>query len=229
MPIVLAYAEPPAAIAPAPPRPSVITQPDWVAKPNLEDLRTLYPPEALKNRVEGRAIIHCDVNAEGALVACSVVKEDPLDLGFGDAAMRMANLFRMRPQTRDGLPTSGGKVNIPILFTLPPPTTATNGGSPPQTPAPDWRRKPTGENLAQVYPAHAARANIEGRGIIRCEVTAEGTLTNCFVLAEGPSGEGFGEAALKLAKYFVMRPMTKDGVPVAGGVITIPIRFQLPH
>jgi TonB family protein len=228
MPIVLAYAEPAAAVAAAPLRPSVITQPDWLAKPTLEDLQTLFPPGALKAGAEGLAVIHCQVSAQGALVDCTVVHQEPPDAGFGDAALRMAGLFRMRPQSKDGLPTSGGTVNIPIRFTLPRPPAANDGRSA-QTPAPDWRRKPTAENLARVYPAHAVSANIEGEGIIRCEVTAEGTLANCFVVAEGPAEEGFGEAALKLAKYFVMRPQTKDGVPVAGGVITIPIRFRLPY
>jgi protein TonB len=93
---------------------------------------------------------------------------------------------------------------------------------------PDWRRKATGENLARVYPQHAQSANIEGRGVIRCDVTAEGAMANCVVVEETPRGEGFGEATLKLAKYFVMRPQTKDGVAVAGGSVTIPIVFRLP-
>ena len=40
-------------------------------------------------------------------------------MGFGDAAMKMSKLFKMRPQTKDGQPVDGGTVRIPIRFTLP--------------------------------------------------------------------------------------------------------------
>lgn len=82
--------------------------------------------------------------------------------------------------------------------------------------------------MARYYPSRAARRDIEGRAVIGCHVTADGRLTRCSVDAESPSGEGFGEAALKMSRHFKMRPMTRDGVPVSGGVIRIPIRFALP-
>ena len=63
---------------------------------------------------------------------------------------------------------------------------------------------------------------------LRCRVDASGALTDCSVTDETPTGEGFGEAALAMSPLFHMRPMTRDGVPVAGGRINIPIRFGLP-
>ena len=69
--------------------------------------------------VSGRATISCTVNARGALDGCSIVSEDPADMGFGDAAMRMSKLFRMRPKTTDGQPVDGGTVRIPLRFVLP--------------------------------------------------------------------------------------------------------------
>jgi TonB family protein len=108
------------------------------------------------------------------------------------------------------------------------------GASPPApaTPViitnPDWQRKPTGEDIARYYPQGAQMKNLGGRASITCQVTAEGTLSDCNVTEESPLGEGFGEAALKLGTLFRMRPMTRGGVPVDGGKIHIPIRFQLP-
>jgi TonB family protein len=124
MPIVLAYAEPPAAVAP-PPRASVITSPDWLRKPTGADLAQFYPKAAADAHIEGRAILRCQVAATGELADCTTSNEEPLGQGFGDAALKLAAYFKMRPMTKDGLPVSGGKINIPIRFMLPkqdPPT-----------------------------------------------------------------------------------------------------------
>jgi protein TonB len=59
------------------------------------------------------------VNAKGTLDGCSIVSEEPADQDFGSAAIRLSKLFKMRPQTKDGAPVDGGKINIPIRFVLP--------------------------------------------------------------------------------------------------------------
>ena len=110
---------PPAPPPPEPPRPSVITQPDWVRRPSGEDLERYYPERAQRMNVEGRASLSCTVNARGTLEGCSVASEDPSDQGFGDAAMRMSKLFKMRPMTKDGAPVDGGRITVPIVFRLP--------------------------------------------------------------------------------------------------------------
>jgi hypothetical protein len=45
------------------------------------------------------------------------------------------------------------------------------------------------------------------------------------MIAESPSGLGFGEAALTLTRYFAMRPKTVNGIPVGGATVVIPMRF----
>jgi protein TonB len=69
--------------------------------------------------VNGKASISCMVNAKGTLENCSVVSEDPPDMGFGDAAMKMTKLFKMRPATKDGQPVNGQSVRIPLRFQIP--------------------------------------------------------------------------------------------------------------
>jgi TonB family protein len=93
---------------------------------------------------------------------------------------------------------------------------------------PDWARKPNAEDLARFYPERAIRNNEGGRATFECKVVEDGTLTDCHVLEDSPPGDGFGEAALKLAPLFKMRPMTKDGHPVSGGTVRIPLRFVIP-
>jgi protein TonB len=94
---------------------------------------------------------------------------------------------------------------------------------------PYWIHKPSGEDMARVFPKAAARAGLEGGATISCRVTAVGTLAECKVAVESPPGQGFGEAALNLGKLFKMGPMTRDGLPVEGGTVNIPIRFRLPR
>ncbi len=104
--------------APPPPRPSVLTNPDWSARPSADDVARYYPDRAQRMEVSGRAEISCTVLSTGKLTGCTVVSEDPADQGFGDAALKLSKLFKMRPQTKEGAPTNGGTVRIPIRFQI---------------------------------------------------------------------------------------------------------------
>src|SRR6185503_5853162 len=89
-----------------------------------EDMANYYPKAAAAANVEGQATIACRVTKEGTLSECRVAEESPPGQGFGEAALGLATLFKMRPMTRDGAPADGGKINIPIRFRLPRPPAA---------------------------------------------------------------------------------------------------------
>jgi protein TonB len=111
----------PAPPTPAPPKPhaAVIGNPDWLHKPDGDDMAALYPDRAQRMNTGGHATISCTVTVAGTLTACSVVSEDPADYGFGEAALKLAHLFKMKPKTEDGSPVGGASVVVPIRFVVP--------------------------------------------------------------------------------------------------------------
>lgn len=116
----------------------------------------------------------------------------------------------------------------PVIVPGPPPPPA-----PPAPPAPsvitnpDWVRRPSGADLARFYPSRAASDGTEGSSTIECTVQANGRLTDCSVVSESPAGAGFGRAHVQLASRFQMRPQTRDGAPVGGARVRIPIAWRL--
>jgi TonB family protein len=93
---------------------------------------------------------------------------------------------------------------------------------------PEWARRPTGDDMAAVYPRRALARGQSGSAAIRCRVDANGKLKPCRVLAEAPPGWEFGQAALRLAASFKLRAKTA-GRSVEGAVVTIPLYFHAPN
>lgn len=99
----------------------------------------------------------------------------------------------------------------------------------PRITRPDWAQKPTGDQMADFYPKKAQEERVSGKAWMTCAVTAQGVLRDCVIDLETPRGWGFGEAALGLASFFLMKPKTVDGEPVDGGEVTVPINFEYPE
>jgi TonB family protein len=107
----VSVAEPSAAATPPP-------LAHWTRMPSGDDIARVYPPRAEQMNRSGRAIINCSVTAQGTLSDCSIVSEDPPEFGFGEAALRLAHLFKMNPTTPSGVAVTDATVKIPIHFDM---------------------------------------------------------------------------------------------------------------
>src|SRR5580704_14265176 len=87
---------------------------------------------------------------------------------------------------------------------------------------PVWDRAPGQDDWAKAYPAHAAQAGIAGAVKMKCAATSAGLLSDCAVIQETPTGEGFGAAALSLATGMALKPNDASGQPITGRNLIVP-------
>lgn len=79
--------------------------------------------------------------------------------------------------------------------------------------SPIWIERP--RNPERYYPREAFMRGVAGEVVLDCDVDVFGRLS-CAVASETPAGQGFGDAALRIAGAHVMRPAMQDGAPVRG-------------
>jgi TonB family protein len=102
-----------------------IAEPAWVAIPDADVIAAAYPAAAAaKGVATGKGTARCIVAGDGSLRDCSVAAETPEGLGFGQAAVRIAEGMKMNLWTPSGEPVIGATIRLPIRFEQPAPAPA---------------------------------------------------------------------------------------------------------
>jgi len=192
----------------------------WVARPVGDDLARVYPTRAHRFELSGRAVLRCSVEHDGTMSGCGVLFEEPVDMGFGEAALALTPRFRLAARTRTGQPTAGGTVRVPIRFVMP-------GDYPPERPV---VLRPSGAAAAAYWPEGLAGDLGAAAVLMNCFVGDDGSLRTCVTVKEIPGAFGFKEAAQRMvAEGQLAAGEPPANVPApADGIWRIRVEFRKP-
>ncbi len=202
----------------------VITSPDWIKQPRREDFASVWPYQAARAGIGGKAVISCAVDIDGLLHDCKVMSETPEGSGFGNAAVLLATKFKMRPKKINGKPVEGGQVRIPIVFGNLGATMV--GGSVNAITDPVWISAPTFEDMKAAYPPDARDQPDGGGAVLHCNVTPQGRLIDCITNNELPKNKGFGTKAKTLTSRFQLK--LQPGMGGKGAFVEVKFKFLNP-
>jgi protein TonB len=77
----------------------------------------VYPPIALRSNIEGTVILELVIDRRGEIRQINVLKEDPQNRGFGDAAVAAFRGIHCTPAEANGAPV-GVRYRYPVRFTI---------------------------------------------------------------------------------------------------------------
>jgi TonB family protein len=202
----------------------VFTAAPWLAAPSAAEMSAAYPRSAVGKVASAHVIVRCAIRNDGALESCNGVSELPSGEGFMHAANALTKDFRLPPAKKGGSSYNDLRVDVPFDFRDP-----SQAAPPVEIHDPIWIKQIDPNSIQKLFPEAAAKAGYKlGRASVDCSVAVDGTLSDCAIATEDPAGLGFGAAAMEVASVMQMSPWTKQGAPVEGARINLPIKFVLP-
>ncbi len=195
----------------------------WSAAPSYAEVLAAYPQKAREKKVGGFATLNCRIDKDGHLSACRTMKEAPDNYGFGSAARTLSHSFVGPTDNGKGESIVGDHAAVQVTFAA-----ASLDAAAPTIGRPDWKAFPTMEDFTAVVPQAARQAKVySARVVMECKVGATGALEACKTSSEEPAGLGYAGAALALSGAFRLSVWTDEGLPTVGGVVRVPLRFDL--
>lgn len=176
--------------------------------PSYDDERKARRKAGVKEGVRGEVSLRCDLNGDNDPRQCKVVSERPTGNGFAEAALELAKEYSCPAQNLRG---RRRQIDLTSEFDRVMPDEDLRG-----------RGGIDAFHLKPVLPPEAAKASVDGRALIQCDVTIRGLLNQCRIIAEAPANYGFGRAALLFAPGARVYPPKKDGKPIRDATV-------LPH
>lgn len=197
------------------PSPSITFTLRFPKRYDRDAVASVQPTEAQVRALGEKGATHliCSIGIDGIASRCRSVGLDDRDQPVRPAAEQAVALYRFKPALLNGAPVEVRKFLTLSLGTA-------------DITEPQWQQQPAQEFLNSLFPQMAGLTGLDGQVLMNCEVTVSGTLSNCRVEQEYPTDSGFGEAALGAASKFRMKPALRDGSPVGGRHVRIPIRFK---
>lgn len=193
----------------------------WQRAPTYAEVAAAYPEKARKAGIGGLVSVSCHLSDVGALAGCSVTREEPNGYGFGSAARALTKLFQAYPAAPGGPKLDGASVQLPVAFD---PVMLKPGEQ--VVGKPRWVAAPSSEALSASLPKGYKALGVV-RVVMQCRIEQGGYVSGCQLQREEPAGEGLGQAALQVADKIRVGTWTMEGLPAVGGVVSIPIRYDL--
>ncbi|OJU13757.1 MAG: hypothetical protein BGN86_15385 [Caulobacterales bacterium 68-7] len=94
-------------------------EPQWLTEVSAAGAEDFFPIAAREEAVDnGVGTVDCLVTREGGMTDCRVTRERPADLGFGAAAVQVAERMRINAWSETGRTFAGRRLTIPIRLRL---------------------------------------------------------------------------------------------------------------
>lgn len=191
----------------------------WITRPPVGQM-----PEVVRGgELRLQVALRCTVRS-GALAEC--VSTDSPPPAYLANAIAAAGRAEVAAEDSLGASTEGRVIAVSIGFPIP------IAVAPP--PAPPnlqrlsnvvWAALPDAEDYIRYYPPRAWEENVGGQVTLDCIVNADGRLS-CAITAEEPTGYGFGEATLRVARHIRVALETADGQPTPGSRVGRTVRWR---
>lgn len=197
----------------ASPAAAPIIQPVWAKRPDGAIASRHYPKALAEVGGGARAVVECVAATDGDLGDCRVVEDSRPGLGAGEAALKLMYHFRLSPRDAAGQPVAGRPIRIPMILRAPTVHARAEGG---------WEILQDPYAWESDYPDKALAAGIAGEATVECKGHKRAKKIICTVVAETPTGHGFGAAALALQKRILVRPPTGGGTELRMTIVFRP-------
>ncbi|MGZ8363188.1 MAG: TonB family protein [Caulobacteraceae bacterium] len=194
----------------------------WLSTPTPSDVAAAYPRQTSDEQNSPyQVVLRCKVKPDGKLTDCEDVAGTPKTTQLSYAAKSLIKFFRADLSRYAPEHIKKLYVNLPISLS-PPAYFQTDR----IIAKPEWLRQVDPARAQALFPGKAADAGLtEGRAVLDCIVTPDGTLSPCTSIRETPSGMDFGAAGVRVASAMAVYNWTDTGEPAAGAHVRFAIRF----